>query len=198
MLKHNLREGGVMPEYRRYFVEGGTYFFTVVTAEREPLFLDPWARYFLGRVMREQRQNMPFETVAIVLLPDHLHAIWTLPSGDKAYSARWQAIKARFTSEWLDFGGSETAISSGYQAQRRRGVWQARFIEHTIRDEDDLHAHADYLHYNPVKHQLARCPKDWPWSSFQRFVQLGHYDADWGCSDHDPPPFGNVNEDLLE
>jgi putative transposase len=154
-----------MPEYRRYFVEGGTYFFTVVTAGRQPLFHDPWARYFLGRMMREQRVRMPFETVAIVLLSDHLHAIWTLPAGDKKYSERWR---------------------------------QARFIEHTIRDEDDLHAHADYLHYNPVKHQLTRCPKEWPWSSFHRFVERGHYEPEWGCSDRDPPTFQGVDQDLLE
>jgi putative transposase len=77
-------------------------------------------------------------------------------------------------------------------------VWQARFIEHTIRDEDDLHAHADYLHYHPVKHQLTRCPKDWPWSSFHRFVERGHYEPEWGCSDRDPPTFQGVDQDLLE
>ncbi len=187
-----------MPDYRRYFVEGGTYFFTVVTAGRQRLFDDAKARDLLGRMMREQREKMPFETVAAILLPDHLHAIWTLPSGDKKYSERWQAIKARFSSAWLESGATEMEVSSGYTAQRRRGVWQARFIEHTIRDEDDLHVHADYLHYNPVKHQLAKCPKDWPWSSFHRFVQAGHYELDWGCSDREPPLFGSVDEDLLE
>jgi REP-associated tyrosine transposase len=187
-----------MPDYRRYFVEGGTYFFTVVTADRQPIFRDELARTILGRILREQRERMPFETVAIVLLPDHLHAIWTLPPGDKDYSARWQEIKARFTSEWLTLGGNETAVSAGYQAQRRRGVWQPRFIEHTIPDEDDLYAHADYIHYNPVKHNLVRCPKDWPWSSFHRFVARGHYELDWGCSAMTAPRPRSVNEDLLE
>jgi len=187
-----------MPDYRRYYVEGGTNFFTVVTAYREPIFLNSTARELLGQMMREQREKMPFETVAIILLPEHLHAIWTLPRGDDKYSQRWQAIKARFTSAWLETSSNETAVSRGYKAQRRRGVWQARFIEHTIRDQDDLHAHADYLHYNPVKHQLTRCPKDWPWSSFHRFVELGHYEPDWGCADRDPPKFGGVDEDLLE
>src|SRR5688572_17207600 len=175
-----------MPDYRRYFVEGGTYFFTVVTAGRKSLFLDPWARYLLGQAMREQRAVHPFETVAIVLLPDHLHAIWTLPQGDADYSGRWQSIKARFTSQWIEHGGRETHVSKGYRAQRRRGVWQARFMEHMIRDEEDLHAHADYLHYNPVKHGLAAAPRDWLWSSFHRFVLSGHYEPDWGRSSIQP------------
>jgi putative transposase len=148
-----------MPDYRRYFLAGGTYFFTVVTASRMPLFRSSRARALLGRMIREVRDETPFETIAIVLLPDHLHAIWALPPGDKAYPARWKAIKARFTSEWLAGGGAEAPVSPGYRVQRRRGVWQPRLIEHTIRDEDDLHAHADYLHYNPVKHRLARSPK---------------------------------------
>jgi REP-associated tyrosine transposase len=187
-----------VPDYRRYFVPGGTFFFTVVTAERHHLFANAWARHFLGQVMRETRDESPFETVAIVLLPDHLHAIRALPRDDDRYSARWRGIKANFTSKWLEFGGEEMEVTVGYRAQRRRGVWQARFIEHTIRDEGDLSNHADYLHYNPVKHQLARCPKDWPWSSFHRFVQLGHYPADWGCADRHPPVFGNVDAELLE
>jgi putative transposase len=187
-----------MPDYRRYFVEGGTYFFTVVTANRAPLFRDGWARYFLGRAMRQENERRPFETLAIVLLPDHLHALWSLPPGDKDYSQRWQAIKAHFSFEWLEFSGEEASVSEGYARQRRRGVWQPRFFEHTIRDEGDLYAHADYLHYNPVKHGLARCPKDWPWSSFHRFVSRGHYEADWGCSNRQAPTFDAVNVDLIE
>jgi putative transposase len=187
-----------MPDFRRFFVEGGTYFFTVVTAARMPFFHDPWAPYFLGQAMRQVRDKQPFETLAIVLLPDHLHALWTLPQGDKDYSQRWQAIKAHFTSQWLELGGHEASVSLGYHAQRRRGVWQARFIEHTIRDEDDLYAHADYLHYNPVKHGVVACPKDWAWSSFHRFVRKGHYEPDWGCSHHEPLPLDAVNAGLLE
>jgi putative transposase len=148
--------------------------------------------------MREQKLTAPFETVAIVLLPDHLHAIWTLPPGDDKYPDRWKAIKAGFSSRWLKAGGAEQAITPGYRRQRRRGVWQPRFIEHTIRDETDLHNHADYLHYNPVKHGYVRSPRDWPWSSFHRYVQSGDYEPDWGRSDLPPPDFGKVDEDLLE
>ena len=186
-----------MSDYRRYFVEGGTYFFTLVTANRAPLFHSDSARRLLGRIMREVCRESLFSTVAIVLLPDHVHAIWTLPNGDAEYSRRWQAIKARFTSEWLDGGGQEQRVPQGYGRQRRRGVWQPRFLEHTIRDETDLHRHADYIHYNPVKHGHVRCPKDWPWSSFLRYVRSGDYAENWGDANQ-PPNFGSVDTDLLE
>jgi REP-associated tyrosine transposase len=187
-----------VPDYRRYFVPGGTYFFTVVTANRVPLFRDESARTILGNAIRNVLNDKPFQQVAIVLLPDHLPAIWTLPPGDDNYSDRWKTIKVTFTSNWLSSGGEEIHITKGYRKQRRRGVWQARFIEHTIRDEQDLHNHADYLHWNPVKHNLVVCPKDWPWSSFHRFVQSGDYPLDWGCSKHAPPSFGDIDEGLIE
>lgn len=187
-----------MPDFRRYFVPGGTYFFTLVAAGRAPLFRNEQARTLLGHKMREIQEESPFEPVAIVLLPDHLHTIWTLPRGDADYANRWKAIKAKFTSEWLKSGGSEQRVTRGYRRQRRRGVWQPRFMEHTIRDEVDLANHVDYIHYNPVKHRHARCPKDWPWSSFHRYVQSGDYPENWGCSHLPPPDFGNVDEDLLE
>ena len=150
-----------MPDFRRYFVPGGTYFFTLVTAGRRPLFGHEEARTLLGKIVREECKRAPFETVAIVLLPDHLHAIWTLPPGDDDYARRWQAIKAKFTVHWLASGGAEGEVTPGYRRQRRRGVWQPRFMEHTIRDEQDLHHHADYIHYNPVKHGHAQvCAND--------------------------------------
>ena len=187
-----------MPDFRRYFVPGGTYFFTVVTAGRRPLFRHETARAILGEAIRTELTQRPFDQIAIVLLPDHLHAIWSLPPGDDCYSERWKSIKARFTKNWTASGGSEAKVSQGYAKQRRRGVWQARFMEHTIRDEQDFHHHADYLHWNPVKHKLVDCPWDWPWSSFHRFVESGDYPRDWGCSNQPPPDFGNVDEDLIE
>ena len=162
------------------------------------IFDDGTARTILGDAIRKELKHRPFELVAIALLPDHLHAIWTLPPGDAEYPDRWKSITAHFTTNWLASGGHESFVSSGYHKQRRRGVWQPRFMEHTIRDEQDLHHHADYLHWNPVKHHHANCPKDWPWSSFHRFVQSGSYPPDWGCANQSPPDFGNANEDLIE
>jgi putative transposase len=119
---------------------------------------------------------------AIVLLPDHLHTIWTLPPGDVDYSGRWNWIKHEFTRLWLEGIGTESKISESRRREGRRGVWQPRFWEHTIESDEDFERHFDYLHYNPVKHGLAASPGDWKWSSFHRWVRLGVYPRDWGRS----------------
>jgi len=169
-----------MSEYRRYFVPGGTYFFTVVTEGRAPLFGQAAARELLGSAFRRCLLRDRFEVIAMVLLPDHLHAVWALPAGDDRYSRRWQWIKREFTRAWLALGGHEQPRSDSRLSQRRRGVWQRRFWEHAVRDESDLEAHFDYIHYNPVKHGLVARPQDWPWSSFHRWVRAGHYPIGWG------------------
>jgi putative transposase len=182
-----------MSDYRRCFVPGGTYFFTVVTERRSPLFECSTARKLLGNVMQSCFERYPLDVVAIVLLPDHIHAIWTLPTGDDAYSLRWRWIKREFTRGWLTLGGNEQGRSSSQLQQRRRGVWQRRFWEHTIRDEVDFEAHFDYIHYNPVKHALVKRPRDWKWSSFHRWVKHGHYPINWGagsCPAHVPRDLG--------
>jgi putative transposase len=169
-----------MSHYRRYFVPGGTYFFTLVTERRMPLFADSAARSLLGNVMRDCFARYPLRVVAMVLLPDHLHAVWQLPPGDDRYSMRWRWIKREFTRQWLAVGGREQPRSTSRLQQRRRGVWQRRFWEHTIEDEIELESHCDYLHFNPVKHGYVMQVCDWPWSTFHRWVQLGHYDRQWG------------------
>src|SRR5262245_33093340 len=120
---------------------------------------------------------------AIVLLWDHLHCLWSLPPQDQDFSGRWQDIKQRFTAAWLENGGTEATVTSSQARRGHRGVWQRRFWEHLIRNEEDLEAHCDYIHYNPVKHGYVTRPRDWPWSSFHRFVRDGVYPLDWGCDD---------------
>ncbi|MBR9801141.1 transposase [bacterium] len=170
-----------MPNYRRARVPGACYFFTVVTYRRSSVFESRDAQSLLGNVIRECRERWPFVVNAMVLLPDHLHAMWTLPRGDDRYSARWGYIKKQFTSRYLAETGVEQGVSAAEQKERRRGVWQPRFWEHTIQSESDFERHFDYLHYNPVKHQYVQCPHEWSASSFHRWVNAGVYSRDWGC-----------------
>jgi putative transposase len=183
-----------MSDYRRYYVPGGTYFFTLVTERRAPLFGSAAARLLLGRVMRLRFLRYPVQLIAIVLLPDRLHTLWTLPQGDRDYSLRWRWIKREFTRDWLAIGGAEQARSIARRAERRRGIWQRRFWEHMIRDETDLETHFDYLHYNPVKHGLVPRPRDWPWSSFHRWVRAGQYSIDWAAGLDSQPLPGDAGE----
>jgi len=181
-----------MPHYHRFFVPGATYFFTLVTHGRRPFLCDESSRNILGRVMRECRERWPFSIDGIVLLPDHLHCLWTLPSEDYAYSRRWGWIKKEFSKAWLVEGGTELPVSGAGTRQRRRGVWQPRFWEHMIRDEHDAERHLDYIHYNPVKHGLVVEPRLWRWSSFRRWIDLGQYDERWGCDPNAGLSFNDI------
>jgi len=183
-----------MSLYRRYYVKGGTYFFTLVVQGRSPLFANGAARRLLGSVSRRCVLRYPIDVMAIVLLPDHLHALWSLPRGDANYSQRWSWTKSEFTKQWLAMSGGEQSQSATRNREGRRGVWQRRFWEHTVRDEDDLEAHFDYIHYNPVKHGLVERPRDWPWSTFHRWVAGGHYQVDWGAGIVSPSVPGNAGE----
>ncbi len=174
-----------MADYRRWYVPGGTYFFTVVTfGRRRWLVQDRW-RNLLREAIEKERLKRPFQVVAWVLLPDHMHAVWTLPPGDQRYSLRWQKIKEEFTKSFLQQGGCEGVRNRSRRHRRERSVWQRRFWEHTIRDEFDLERCVDYAHWNPVKHGLVQQVCDWKWSTFHRFVQAGHYGMDWGRADLD-------------
>jgi putative transposase len=186
-----------MADYRRWFAPGGTFFFTVVTRGRAQWLCSPPARQILSACLREAKASWPFHIDAIVLLPDHLHAIWSLPPGDDAYSARWAWVKKEFTKRWLAAGGKERAISEKRRRRGDRGVWQPRFWEHTIEDEHDFDRHFDYIHYNPVKHGLAKAPSDWPWSSFHRWVAAGVYDANWGRASI-PDTIANLEDTAME
>jgi Transposase and inactivated derivatives len=163
-----------MPDYRRARIAGGTYFFTVNLLSRQD---DALVRHIdlLRACVRAVRARRPFVSDAWVVLPDHLHAMWSLPPGDEDYSVRWMDIKRRFTlalprTEWL---------SGVRQGRRERGIWQRRFWEHALRDEEDFRRQIDYIHYNPVKHGCVSRAADWPYSTFRRYVQLGLLPLDW-------------------
>jgi REP-associated tyrosine transposase len=180
-----------MSDYRRNYTPGGTFFFTVVTQDRRPILGSDTARNCLREALREEQARRTFEIVGIVLLPDHLHTVWTLPGNDANFSVRWSRIKERFTRSYLASGGEEAFQTQSRQRHRERAVWQRRFWEHTCRDDDDLKRCLDYLHWNPVKHGLVGRVRDYPWSSFHRFVDLGEYDLNWGsenpCPQYDEP-----------
>ncbi len=175
-----------MPDYRRWYVPGGTYFFTVVTHERRAIFREESARRFLRESIQTIQESHPLTLFAICLLPEHLHCVWTLPKGDANYSTRWRRIKDEFTTQWMARGGSEGFRSASRRSKKERGVWQRRFWEHAVKDDRDLKRCVDYIHWNPRKHGLVENVRNWPWSSFHRFVAAGEYTADWGREDPTP------------
>ncbi len=172
--------------YRRAREPGGCFFFTVVTWQRQPfLTLEPNIQRLRTACRREMAKN-PFVIDAIVILPDHLHALWRLPEGDSDYSGRWNRIK-----RYVSTGIASPASNAIQQRKREKTVWQRRFWEHRIRDEEDWRKHMDYIHYNPVKHGLVPHPGRWPFSSFKRNVQRGWYTDNWG--DQEPESILDMN-----
>ena len=163
-----------MTAYRRNFVPGGCFFFTVNLAERKLSLLTEHVD-LLRAAFRETHRRHPFAIEAIVILPDHLHTVWTLPEGDADFATRWQLIKSAFSRRLP----SNERISQSRSAKGERGIWQRRYWEHAIRDENDFVRHVDYVHINPVKHGLVDRVRDWAASSFHRHVELGNYPADW-------------------
>jgi putative transposase len=150
----------------------------VVTYGRRSLFSKPENIDLLRGAFREVMANHPFTIEAIVILPDHLHAVWTLPRGDSSYSTRWRLIKSAFSRRCRTGDGGR--ISASRQSKGERAIWQRRFWEHQIRDEQDFIHHVEYIHYNPVKHGWATSATAWAYSSFRRYVRAGLYPADWG------------------
>lgn len=168
--------------YRRSLVPGGTYFFTVNLAERDTDHLVRHAGQ-LRAVMASVKERHSFAVLAMVVLPEHLHAVWRLPPGDTDYPLRWAQIKAGFSRQ-LQKG---ERIRRSRRSKRERGIWQRRYWEHQIRDEADLARHVDYIHYNPVKHGWVTRPVDWPHSTLHAYIERGLVPAGWG---------GDSNEEL--
>ena len=174
-----------MPNYRRAFVPGGCWFFTVNLLERrQTLLVDHIAT--LREAVTATRESHPFTVDAFVVLPDHLHAIWSLPPGDYDFSTRWRLIKTRFARELP----KRERLSAVRVARNERGIWQRRFWEHLIRDEDDFVRHIECCYINPVKHRLATRVRDWPYSSFHRDVRMGTFPEDWAGDSEAGGDFG--------
>lgn len=162
-------------QYRRANIKGGTFFFTLTLSDRNS---DLLVRHIdrLRRIYKSVQERQPFETIAICVLPDHLHAIWSLPPDDADFPLRWSLIKSGFTRGLP----GEAPRTASKVARRERGLWQRRYWEHAIRDDADLAQHVDYIHFNPVKHGLVSRACDWPHSSFHRYVAQGLLVADLG------------------
>ncbi|MFB2879358.1 REP-associated tyrosine transposase [Floridanema aerugineum] len=169
-----------MPNYKRLTIANGTYFFTQVTYQRRNWLCSEIARQTLRTAINNVRQKYPFIIDALVLLPNHIHCIWTLPSGDSDYATRWRLIKTFVTKHCAKELEIDSQVSTSRQKRQEGNLWQRRFWEHLIRDDLDFANHCDYIHYNPVKHGLCKAAKEWPYSSFHRFVADGIYSEDWG------------------
>lgn len=190
-----------MPEYRRWQQPGGMFFLTLATFERRPLFAHSSNVDLLWSAIQFVQQERPFELTAYVIMPDHLHWLVKLPEGDTDYSTRVGRVKALFTKEHRMVNGGQClsyandggrcppymvygSRSASRAKHRERDVWQRRFWEHTIRDDDDFRRHVEYVHYNPVKHGLTGCPHEWKESSFALWVKERIYDRNWCCQCH--------------
>lgn len=165
--------------YRRNRIAGGTYFFTVTLRDRKSALLVEHIE-LLREAVRTTKLARPFAIDAWVVMPEHMHAVWTLPAGDTDYSGRWRSIKGYFSREV-----AKTLRQPGTNAKGEYDFWQRRFWEHTIRDADDFSHHVDYVHYNPVKHGHVQRVCDWPYSSFHRFVAKNIYPLNWGHAEND-------------
>jgi putative transposase len=163
-----------MVRYRRNFVPGGTFFFTVTLADRRSFALIEHIST-LRAAFRKTRGERPFAIDAIVILPDHLHTIMTLPLADTDFSGQWRRIKSLFSRQ---IAARDETVRTNLKGEY--SLWQRRFWEHTVRDEEDFARHVDYIHYNPVKHGLASRVRDWPYSSFHQYVRQGVLPEDWG------------------
>jgi putative transposase len=167
-----------MRTYKRLNVDGGCYFFTVNLAVRHGNNLLIREIDALRKAFRETLVSHPFELDAIVVLPEHLHTIWQLPPGDSDFSTRWRLIKSRFSRRVA----RTESISPSRKRQGERGIWQRRYWDHLIRNDNDYARHIDYIHYNPVKHGHCSRAADWPYSSFARWIEKGVYSQDWAAS----------------
>ena len=164
-----------MPNYRRLYYPGGMYFFTINLQDRSKTLLIDHID-FLREAITESRNNLKYHIAAMVVLPEHLHLIMALPPGGLDFSNRIRLLKSGFSRRLP----AHDPVSQSHLSKGERGIWQRRFWEHLIRDEEDLENHINYIHFNPVKHGYVTKPTDWPYSSIHRFIEKGWRPSDWG------------------
>ena len=169
-----------MSRYRRASAAGASYFFTVVAYRRQPILCNETVRNALRSAIETVRASRPFVIDAWVLLPDHLHCVWTLPDDDADFSTRWMMIKRAVSLACREDYRRACLMTASKLKHRESTIWQRRFLEHQIRNEDDLVRHVNYIHFNPVKHGHVQHAIDWPYSTFHRYVRDGVYAHDWG------------------
>ena len=172
-----------MSRYRRAQTAGAIYFFTLVSYRRQPILCDPPVRAALHNAIVSTRTKRPFSIDAWVLLPDHLHCIWTLPPDDADFSTRWSIIKRQVSVKCREAYRRSELITASKLKHRESTLWQRRYWEHQIRDDTDYMRHVDYIHYNPIKHKVCKSLAGWPYSTFHRYVEHGFYPSNWGCND---------------
>ncbi|WP_394781436.1 REP-associated tyrosine transposase [Undibacterium sp.] len=164
--------------YRRSDIPGATYFFTVNLADRKSRLLVDHIES-LRSAIRKTKQSKPFDIIAMVVMPNHLHAIWKLPEDDANFSVRWSMIKNAFSKALPKI----ELVSDSRLVKRERGIWQRRYWEHQIKDDGDLEKHVNYIHFNPVKHGFVKKAANWPHSSIHREIAVGNMDEDWAFLD---------------
>ena len=171
-----------MPRYIRSYTKGATYFFTLVAYDRRPIFCERDFLQAFRESIKQVQQQYPFEIIAWIQLPDHLHCIWKMSTDGTNYSQCWSRIKRLTTQACPQYHLPHESLSQSSIDRNEKGLWQRRFHEHQINSEEDFIKHIDYIHYNPVKHGLAKRAADWNHSSFHRYVKSDFYSADWGES----------------
>ena len=184
-----------MSNYRRLYLQGSTIFLTIVTYNRQPIFANPNNISLLRQAIAKVKSEKPFLIEGAVILPNHLHFLWTLPPHDYNYSYRISRLKVLFTREFRGRNYQARNISNSRLKHRESDVWQRRFWEHTIKDENEYENFLNYIHYNPVKHGLVSCPHFWQYSSFHTSVNKGIYQNNWACiCNHKKPKIPNFSK----
>ncbi|HED32800.1 MAG TPA: transposase [Gammaproteobacteria bacterium] len=172
-------------KYRRSDITGATYFFTVNLENRKnTLLVDEF--HLLRDVINKVKKRYPFRLDAMVVLPEHLHALLTLPPGDNDFAGRWTLIKSGFSRQLP----KQEPVNKSRKCKGERGIWQRRYWEHLIRDDNDFEHHVNYIHYNPVKHGYVKQPVDWKYSTIHQFIEKGLLDKNWSCCPDEKTNFG--------